>query len=268
MPHPHGFIERLAELSATGRPFASVMLIETVGSTPSDAGTKMLVDETGLLFGTVGGGRVEVKAISHAQSLLADADAKSCELVEWNLQRDVGMTCGGVVKLLFETYNLRDWRIVIFGAGHVAQSLVRLLLLLECRVVCVDPRAEWLSKLPQSSNLTTMQLTDPREFATSLRADDYVLCMTMGHRTDHPVLQAILERGLSLPYLGVIGSRSKQKVLMRELTEAGISPEIAKQFRCPVGLPLGTNHPGEIAVSVAAELIQVRDQLTKPQTSS
>jgi xanthine dehydrogenase accessory factor len=259
MPRPHGFIEKLAELSATGRPFASVMLIETVGSTPSDAGTKMLVDETGLLFGTVGGGKVEVKAIGHAQSLLADAAAKSCELIEWNLQRDVGMTCGGVVKLLFETYNVRDWRIVIFGAGHVAQSLVRLLLLLECRVVCIDPREEWLAKLPLSPMLTTVELAEPQTYVEQLRPDDFVLCMTMGHKTDRPILQAIFERRLCPRYLGVIGSHSKQKVLLRELTEAGIPPEVAQQFRCPMGLPLGTNHPGEIAVSVAAELIQERD---------
>jgi xanthine dehydrogenase accessory factor len=67
---------------------------------------------------------------------------------------------------------------------------------------------------------------------------------------------------LKLPYLGVIGSRSKRKVLIRELTEAGIPPEVAEGFRCPVGLSLGTNHPGEIAVSIAAELIQVRDTAT------
>lgn len=259
MPRPHGFIEKLAELSAAGQPFASVTLIETVGSTPSDVGSKMLVDGTGLAFGTVGGGRVEVKAIEFAQSLFAKASGHTCELVEWNLQRDVGMTCGGVVKLLFETYNVRDWRIVIFGAGHVAQSLVRLLLLLECRVVCVDPRGEWLAKLPPSPKLTTVELAEPRDYVEQLRADDYVLCMTMGHKTDRPILQGIFERRLSPRYLGVIGSHSKQKVLLRELTEAGIPPEVAQRFRCPMGLPLGTNHPGEIAVSVAAELIQARD---------
>ena len=70
MPVPHGFVEKLAELSAAGKAFVSVTLVETVGSTPSDAGTKMLVDETGLIFGTVGGGRVENKSILHAQSLL------------------------------------------------------------------------------------------------------------------------------------------------------------------------------------------------------
>ena len=121
MPVPHGFVEKLAELSAAGRAFVAVTLVETVGSTPQDTGTKMLVDPSGLVFGTVGGGRVENKSIGHAQSLLSDrrrrCGSQTCQLVEWNLQRDVGMTCGGVVKLLFEAYNFHEWRIVVFGAG-------------------------------------------------------------------------------------------------------------------------------------------------------
>ncbi len=149
MAAPHGYVEKLAELSAAARPFASVTLVQAIGSTPQDTGTKMLVDDSGLVFGTVGGGRVENQAIQFAQKMLADGAAQTCQLVEWNLQRDVGMTCGGVVKLFFEAYNFRDWRIVIFGAGHVAQALVRCLLLLECRVVCIDQREEWLAKMPQ-----------------------------------------------------------------------------------------------------------------------
>jgi xanthine dehydrogenase accessory factor len=265
MSVPHGFVEKLAELSAAGRAFVSVTLVETVGSTPSDAGTKMLVDDRGLVFGTVGGGRVENKSIGHAQTLLTAAanGAPTCQLVDWNLQRDVGMTCGGVVKLLFEAYNFRDWRVVVFGAGHVAQALVRLLLLLECRVLCLDPREDWLEKLPESPKLRAIQMAEPRDFVPQLRADDYVLCMTMGHKTDRPILEAILERQLKPLYLGVIGSHAKRKVLVRELIEGGIAAEMAEQFRCPIGLPLGTNQPGEIAVSIAAELIQCRDAVVK-----
>src|SRR4051812_15203074 len=231
MPVPHGFVEKLAELSTGGMSFVSVTMVETVGSTPQDVGSKMLVDASGLVFGTVGGGKVETKAIGVAQAMLEQPHpgplpegegvigAASCQLVEWNLQRDVGMTCGGVVKLLFESYNFRDWRIVIFGAGHVAQALVRCLLLLECRVICVDQRAEWLAKLPQSSKLRTIQLAEPRAFVGELQPDDSVLCMTMGHKTDRPILQELFSRRFEPRYLGVIGSQAKRKVLLRELRE-------------------------------------------------
>jgi xanthine dehydrogenase accessory factor len=258
MSAPHGYIEKLAELSRTRLPFVSVTLVETVGSTPQDAGSKMLVDASGRVFGTVGGGRVENQAVTLAQQMLAGRDKRSVELVEWNLQRDVGMTCGGLVKLLFEAYNLSPWRIVIFGAGHVAQSLVRVLLELECHVTSVDSRGEWLARLPESSKLRKVEFGNPADFASELTGVEFVLCMTMGHRTDLPILEALLRLPQEFPYLGVIGSAAKRKVLVRELVESGIAPERANAFRCPIGLPIGTNQPGEIAVSIAAELVQVR----------
>lgn len=259
MPTPHGFIEKLAELSRGGGPFVSVTLVDAVGSTPQDAGTKMLVDPSGLLFGTVGGGRVENQAIGFAQRMLLGKDAPATQLVEWNLQRDVGMTCGGVVKLYFEAYNHRAWRIVVFGAGHVAQSLVRCLLEMECRVVCIDPRREWLDKLPQSGKLSKIQSDHMPAEVANLADDDFVILMTMGHRTDRPILEEIIRQGRRPAYLGVIGSVAKRKVMLRELAEVGIPAETADTFRCPIGLPLGQNQPGEIAISIAAELIKVRD---------
>jgi xanthine dehydrogenase accessory factor len=261
MPTPHGFIEKLAELSQGGAPFVSVTMVDAVGSTPQDAGTKMLVDGAGLVFGTVGGGKVENQAIGLAQEMLREKVAPTGRLVEWNLQRDVGMTCGGVVKLYFDAYNHRTWRIVVFGAGHVAQALVRCLLEMECQIVCVDPRADWLGRLPQSGKLQKLQLGKMAEYVAQLGNDDFVVCMSMGHASDRPVLEAIFRTGCRPAYLGVIGSAAKRKVMLRELAEAGIASEVANQFRCPIGLAMGTNQPGEIAISVAAELIQVRDAL-------
>ena len=97
-----------------------------------------------------------------------EASAPGVRLVEWNLQRDVGMTCGGVVKLFFETYNHSQWQIAIFGAGHVAAAVVHCLLPLECRVTCIDPREEWLDRLAVVASRsrrckpTTRRRTSPR----------------------------------------------------------------------------------------------------------
>ncbi len=265
MPTPHGYIERLAELAASGAPFASVTLVEAVGSAPQDAGSKMLVTAAGLDMGTVGGGRVEAKAIAHAQAMLLEPEASApgaarhSQLLEWNLQRDVGMTCGGAVKLYFETYNHSEWQIAIFGAGHVAAAVVRCLAPLECRITAIDPRAEWLDRLPSSLQLTKVHAAEPASHVAELPANAFVLCMTMGHRTDRPILEEIFRQGRRFPYLGVIGSHAKRKVLERELAAAGVAPEHLKSFHCPIGLNLGTNQPGEIAVSVVAQLIQERD---------
>lgn len=258
MPAPHGLIERLAEMAGTGKPFVLVTLVETVGSAPQDAGTKMLVDAAGLRFGTVGGGKVEQRAIAAAQGLLADPTTRPCTLVEWNLKRDVGMTCGGTVTLLFEAYNVRPWRVVLFGAGHVGQAVVRCLLLLDCAVVCVDQRAEWLARLPEDPRLEKVRLDALQDFVQRLRAGDFVVCMTMGHATDLPVLAEIFAAGVEPAYLGVIGSRAKREVLRKELEAAGVPPTAIERLRCPIGLPVGGNQPGEIAVSLAAEILKVR----------
>jgi xanthine dehydrogenase accessory factor len=262
MPTPHGFVERLAELARSGTPFVSVTMVGAIGSTPQDTGSKMLVTSAGLHWGTVGGGKVEFKAIQHAQAMLAErgGDALPHKLVEWNLQRDVGMTCGGVVKLYFEAYNHCDWQVVIFGAGHVAGAVVQCLAPLECRTTCIDSREEWLAKIPDRERLTKTCTDDLPAQVASLSNDAFVLCMTMGHATDRPVLAEIFRQRRVFPYLGVIGSQAKRSVLMRELTAAGFSKEQAEAFHCPIGLPFGTNQPGEIAVSVVAELIQERDR--------
>ena len=261
MPAPTGFVERLADLSRTGQPFVSVTLVEAIGSTPQDAGSKMLVTEAGLSSGTVGGGKVERKALDHALQLLslAGAQAVANQLVEWNLQRDVGMTCGGVVKLYFETYNLCDWRVAVFGAGHVAAALAHCLSQMDCRLTCIDPRQEWLDRIADHSQLTKLCLPNPRTHVSELSDGTFVLCMTMGHGTDRPILEEIFQQRRKFPFLGVIGSKAKRAVLKRELAEAGVPAEQFETVRCPIGLPLGNNQPGEIAVSIAAQLIQERD---------
>lgn len=256
------YIEQLAHLIEAGHPFVTVTLVEAIGSTPQDTGTKMLVTAEGLAFGTIGGGKIEYKAIQQAQDMLSGNRRSPSDplrvLVDWNLQRDVGMTCGGVVKLFFEAYNVDDWHVVVFGAGHVAQALVRCLLQLDCCITCVDSRAEWLAKLPSDSCLTTVEVSSPEQYVAELCPSDFVVCMTMGHNTDLPILAAIFARGLSPAYLGVIGSRSKRSVLNRDLIKTGLPEESIGDFHCPIGLPIGTNQPAEIAISIVAQMLETR----------
>lgn len=245
---------RCAELAESATPFVTVTLVETTGSTPADAGAKMLVTLSGLDCGTVGGGRVEAKALGLAAEMLAGGP--TTRLVDWSLKADVGMTCGGRVKLLLESAGVARWPIVIFGAGHVTQALARLLATLPCQVTCIDPRREWLDKLP--AGVRALGTDDPPAEVGSLPGDAFVLCMTKGHRSDLPVLQAIFESGTDFPYLGVIGSQAKAAVLRKEFAQAGV-PEERLEFHCPIGLPIGSNAPGEIAVSIAAQLLAQRD---------
>lgn len=265
----HGtLLERMSALGREGVPCTLVVLVEALGSTPQDAGAKMLVTAHGLEAGTVGGGKVEAKAIELAQELLTRPDARP-QLVNWVLKRDVGMTCGGSVKLYFEpqggTGAGSRWPIWIFGAGHVVQALVPVLAPLDCQLTVVDPRQEWLDRLPRARHARYRRHDQPADLVPEIPDHAFVLCLTKGHASDRPVLQRALgER--DFPYLGVIGSAAKAAVLRKELTAGGITPARARQFHCPVGLAFGSNHPHEIALSIAAQLLTERDQRDRPPT--
>ncbi len=122
-------------------------------------------------------------------------------------------------------------------------------------MTCYDPRGEWLDRLP--AEVVRRQLAEPASAVAALPSNAFVLCMTQGHATDRPILQAIYEGDREFPFVGVIGSAAKAAVLRKELVAAGIPAE-RLTFKCPVGLPIGTNHPAEIAVSIAAQLLEVR----------
>jgi xanthine dehydrogenase accessory factor len=257
-----GFYEQLVALERDGTAFVLVILTESLGSTPQDTGAKMLVTAAGLHTGTVGGGKVEAKAIGVAQEMLTAATAAP-RFVTWTLKTDVGMTCGGSVKLYFEPHAGGGaggaWPIWIFGAGHVVQALVPVLAPLDCQLTVVDPRREWLDKLPRARNARYVEAAEPADLVPTMPDHAFLLCLTKGHASDRPVLQrALAER--NFPFVGVIGSEAKAKVLQKELIAGGLPAGRAKEFHCPVGLPFGNNDPREIALSIAAQLLTERDR--------
>jgi xanthine dehydrogenase accessory factor len=259
--------EQLVALEGDGIPFVLVTLVEAVGSTPQDAAAKMLVAADGIRGGTVGGGKVEAAALTLALEMLEKGEAGP-RLVSWTLKGDVGMTCGGSVKFYFEPHpGTRSWTIAVFGAGHIAQALIPVLAPLACRITCVDSRQEWLDRLPRVANVRAVRSDSPADLIPSLPDDAFLVVMTMGHATDRPILRrALTER--NFPFIGVIGSASKAEILRRELVADGVAPDAAAGFQCPVGLGFGTNHPHEIALSVAAQLLTERDRMmerTRPE---
>jgi len=255
--------EQLVALKAEGTAFVLVVLVESLGSTPQDTGAKMLVTAQGLHAGTVGGGKVEAKAIDVAAGLLRAGTATPA-FFSWTLKGDVGMTCGGSVKLYFDPHPAggagAPWPIWIFGAGHVVQALVPVLVPLDCQLTVCDPRSDWLDRLPRARNIRYIHADQPADLVPQIPDHAFLLCLTKGHSSDRPVLQrALMEK--SFPYVGVIGSDAKAEVLRRELMAAGVPPELTRKFHCPIGLPFGSNQTHEIALSIAAQLLSERDRL-------
>jgi xanthine dehydrogenase accessory factor len=253
-------------------PFVSVTVVDAIGSVPNQIGAKMLVTDEGLFYGTVGGGKVESRALADAKKMLTaesilkhNNNARSA-FASWELNRDLGMTCGGSVKMYFEAHNTNPWRVTIFGAGHCAHALIKILMNLDCRITCIDPRQEWLDKLPESSKVSKIMSSDMPSKVDTIHDDSFVVLLTMGHATDKPILISLLRRHpqKKFPYIGVIGSKAKAAILQKDLAEAKLPSHYKDLYHCPMGLPIGSNHPQEIALSIAAQLLQERDKLRKP----
>jgi xanthine dehydrogenase accessory factor len=124
-------------------------------------------------------------------------------------------------------------------------------------VTVIDDRPEFASPLrfPEADELIVM----PFEQATKnlfFAPEDSVVIMTRGHLYDQMVLGRILNRPLL--YLGMIGSRRKGETIFNALREENVSEELLKTIHTPIGLEIGAETPEEIAISIAAELIQVR----------
>lgn len=238
------------------------LVIDKKGSVPTEVGAKMLVAMSGLVCGTIGGGALEKRAIEHCIILLqksSNGNSSRHKLINWDLKKDLGKTCGGSITLFFEVMGNSKWQIVIFGAGHVGIAVSKILTALNCHITCVDFREEWLNQLPASEKLLKVKLDDMAEYVDKIPKSAFVLIMTIGHKTDFEILSKCLNKGF--PFLGVIGSKQKAAFIKQQLKLNGLQEGLESKYHCPVGLPIGTNEPQEIAISIVAQLLMERDKL-------
>jgi xanthine dehydrogenase accessory factor len=248
------WIGALAQRHAAGEPCVLVTLIEERGSTPRNAGAKMVVTPQEA-FDTIGGGNLEFKALAIARELLASGERQS-RLERFSLGASLGQCCGGAAVVLFEPLGQPQAHVTVFGAGHVGRALVPLLASLPCRVRWVDARAqEFPAVLP--AGVKAIVNDDPVEEVDRLQPGSYCLVMTHDHQLDLALSEVILRRG-DTHWFGLIGSKTKRARFEHRLRERGVSPEAVARMRCPVGLEAVKGKlPIEIAVSIAAEIISL-----------
>ncbi len=253
------FSKKYLDLKRGQKDFVSIQIVKTLGSSPQETGARMIVCDGKVAYGTVGGGKLEAFAIKEASFLLLEKSKIRAKLISLNLQKDLKMTCGGEVSLFLEAVKEAFlFKVLIFGAGHISQELNIILNRIDCQLICVDQRKEWLNKL---DGLKTKQihLGEMENYADLCDQKSFVVLMTMGHSTDGPILERLLKRG-GFPYIGVIGSDGKSHKLKEAMRKVGVLEELVESFYCPIGLKIGNHSPTEIALSIAAGLIEKRDQ--------
>lgn len=244
----------IAKLVSEGQPFVVATVIESGGSTPQKPGSKMVVLADGTVRGTIGGGAIEKQIIDAAVELFAAPHAT--RVIETHLTHDLGMCCGGKMKVFLDRQGAAP-HVYVYGAGHVARELASLAKQVGFKVTVVDERAEWANRerFPQVDELV---LQNPGDHARAQAGGPNCYYCITTH--DHPLDQAVVEALLRKPsaYLGVIGSRRKAERFKLRLSASGFSDEELARIRSPMGAPIHALTPAEIAVSIVAELIDRR----------
>lgn len=259
------WIETLSELRAAGRPCAMVVVTEVKGSGPREAGARMIVSPAPggrmeLVFGTIGGGNLELQAIEHCGALLKQKKSASAT-VAYPLSEKVGQCCGGEVKLFFETYPWTRRKIAVFGAGHVAQALGGLTSYLAADVVLIDGRDEHEIRpmLPAQRPYEVLCVDHPEVEVDALAEDALVLVMTHSHALDLEIIARAILR--DFPYIGLIGSERKWDRFQKRLLQRGFTAAQIARVRCPIGVSKHSKEPNAIAISAAAELLEVMERV-------
>ncbi len=252
---------RLAQLTRARVDVVVVTVYHASGSAPGKAGAKMLVTRDAL-HGTVGGGRVENAALLRARDLLGSETGPVTE--RYDVVQDLGMSCGGTMQVLFEPMTPAP-RLVVFGAGHIAEPLCAMAVLAGFDVTICDIREDWLTEARFPDAERRLAPDWPQAVAgAELSPRTLVASVSPGHAVDAQVVRTIHGSGVRPRYLGVIGSQRKAITLKQELTEAGLDAAFVEDIRIPMGLDIGAADPREIAVSIVAELVSVVRAPSRP----
>ena len=248
-----------------------VMLVSVdsiVGSTPREPGAKMLVTAE-RQYGTIGGGNLEYQACRIARDQLKLGEDGG--LRRFPLGAGLGQCCGGLVNLMFERLEAdSDWsraeieqdsiELYLFGAGHVGQALTHALAGLPINLHWIDTRDEMLPPIPPPGVKTICSDTPEAEIDAAPEGSCF-LVMTHDHALDQRLCEQILKRD-DFSYFGLIGSRSKRRNFETRMRRRGLDPQKFARMTCPIGIDgIGSKQPAQIAISVAAEILQVYDRL-------
>ena len=252
-----GWLKALTILSETGTECVLVTVLEVKGSTPREAGAKMVITRD-KIYDTVGGGHLELRAIELARAALHAGGPSEPTVHHFALGPSLGQCCGGEASLLLEIVRPHTFHVAIFGAGHVGKALVKVLADLPCRISWIDPRDDIFPEtLP--GNVAINLSDEPEAEIDALPAGSFVLVMTHSHPLDQRILEAALRRD-DFAYVGLIGSATKRARFLRRLRQRGLGDTEIARLTCPIGIEgAGGKHPAEIAIAVAAQLLQVRD---------
>ncbi len=251
------WIEALQQVRQRGESAVLVTVVGVAGSTPRNAGTKMLVTAEHT-FDTIGGGHLEYLATNMAREMLTDGESDP-KMEHFPLGPRLGQCCGGSATVLLEPLAGCDFQIAVFGAGHVGRHLIPVLAGLPCQIRWIDNRPEIYPEAESPANVMRIPTDDPVAELEDLPANSWIIILTHNHQLDFELCEAALKRD-DFAYLGLIGSDTKARRFCQRLAHREFSDDLIAKMRCPMGLPeVGGKRPMEVAISVAGELVALKN---------
>jgi xanthine dehydrogenase accessory factor len=266
--------EVLAETERSLQIYARVVLCQIVraeGSTPGKRGWKLLARPDGTFVGNLGGGAFEALVKTDAlEKLKSRAGVDASEVKRYYLTEEAtkgeptGMVCGGMAEVFLEVMVAAPV-LVVCGGGPVGQALARAAALAGFEILVMDDRAEFRNPelFPAGARLAAVdpdyfERTGEDVLAPVRRREIYVAVVSRCWETDTAALAAMLrDIPEGLRYLGLMGSRRKVARVREELAARGFDLSNIR-LHAPIGLPIGGDSPGEIAISILAEVIGTR----------
>lgn len=233
---------------------ALCIVIDTKGSTPRKHGAKMIVYADGRIYGTIGGGSIEKEVAEKALEIISNGKPEKCI---FNLEADLGMHCGGNMEVYIEPIGTVQ-KLFIFGAGHIGKALAGFAKALDFAVTIFDPRENiFLGKEFENCNCINKDYFEAIEEAL-FDGNTFSVIVTPKHTYDEEILARISRKPHA--YIGMIGSTRKVDLLKKRfLAENLLTTEELDSIDMPIGIRLHAESPQEIAISILAKLIDVRN---------
>jgi xanthine dehydrogenase accessory factor len=250
-------LQKALQAVEEGRSYAFATIVDaTLKGTPRKTGAKMLVFEDGSSWGTIGGGRNEKAAIAESLKVIK---AQKPTTVTYNyFGREGESVCGGQMKVFIEPFAPRH-HLIICGAGHIALPLSAMGKILGFKVTVIDSRKEYANskRFPHADKIV---VADPAKELTKIKINEntYISIVTHGNEGDFECLKAVIKSDAA--YIGVISSKPKKVKFLGRLKDLKIEEKYLKRINIPMGVDIGSQTPEEIAASIVAEIVKIKNQ--------
>lgn len=238
-----------------GEPAALITVVRSPGEMGWQVGQKSLLRHDRSVCGQLGGGEMEERLLTAAQRAL---DQNRPIRLGYRPEDDTFLELDSLSRESAEFFVdvvQPKSELLIIGTGHIGLALAEFGRIIGMRVVVVDDRLEWLQRFPDADETFLVPYEAKTEtlgpMPVTITPSTYIVVATWGW--DEPALEQVVTS--PAPYIGLVASRRKAKIIFDSLLTRGASAEDLARVRVPAGLHLGAETPEEIALSIMAEIL-------------